>query len=42
MVDREKLEEVANTGENYELEELAETEHSYLVVSRSEAALSDG
>ena len=46
MLDKEMLEEVGNTdikeegtGESYELEEVAETEHSYLVVSMSADSL---
>ena len=46
MLDKEMLEDVGNTdikeegtGESYELEEVAETEHSYLVVSMSADSL---
>ena len=47
MLAREMLEDVGDTdiqgtegqGENYELEEVAETEHSYLVVSMSTDSL---
>ncbi len=47
MLAREMLEDVGDTdineaegpGDNYELEEVAETEHSYLVVSMSSDSL---